>query len=166
MSGSTMGLSGGRVGAESLVHDRRQRPRNDAGSNGLDRFVTTTSRLTLEALSHQRASSLSCRTFGDLSHQNPVAEFRYVLRYWCGEFSRSAFKHGFSVDEIMHAIATAVVIVDLDADADPPKVVAIGTDQSGRWLESIWLRFGDRDVVIQAMSLRKVFHGFLDRGDW
>jgi len=37
-----MGLSRGRVSAESLVHDRGQRPRNDAGSNGLDRFVTPT----------------------------------------------------------------------------------------------------------------------------
>jgi len=53
----------------------------------------------------------------------------------------------------MHAVATAVV--DIDLDADPPKVPAIGADQSGRWLEVIWLRFGDRDVVIHAMSLRK-----------
>jgi len=82
------------------------------------------------------------------------------------EFSRSAFKHGLSVDEIMHAVATAVVVVDLDADADPPKVLAVGADQSGRWLEVIWLRFGDRDVVIHAMSLRKVFHELLERGEW
>jgi len=53
-----------------------------------------------------------------------------------------------------------------DVDADPPKALAIGADQSGRWLEVIWLRFGDRDVVIHAMSLRKVFHEFLERGDW
>lgn len=47
------------------------------------------------------------------------------------------FKHGFSVDEIMHAVATAVVVIDLDAGADPPKVLAIVADQSGRWLEVI-----------------------------
>ena len=80
--------------------------------------------------------------------------------------SCSAFNRGFSFDEIMHAVGTAVVVIDLDADSDPPKVLAIGTDQSGRWLEVIWLRFGDRDVVIHAMSLRKVFHEFLERGDW
>ncbi len=50
-----------------------------------------------------------------------------------------------------------------DVDADPPKVLAIGADQSGRWLEVIWLRFGDRDVVIHAMSLRKVSREFLER---
>lgn len=90
----------------------------------------------------------------------------YVLRFWHVEFGRSAFKHGCSVDEIMHAVATAVVVIDLDADADPPMVLAIGADQSGRWLEVIWLRFGDRDVVIQPMSLRKVFREFLERGEW
>jgi len=38
-----------------------------------------------------------------------------VLRITCVEFSRSAFKQGFSVDEIAHAVATAVVVIDLDA---------------------------------------------------
>ena len=75
------------------------------------------------------------------------------------------FQAWLSVDEIMHAVATAVVVIDLDADADLPKVLAIGADQSGRWLEVIWLRFSDRDVVIHAMNLRKVFHEFLERGD-
>jgi len=81
------------------------------------------------------------------------------------EFGRSGFKHGCSVDEIMHEVATAMVVIDLDVDAVPPKVLAIGADQSGRWLEVIWLRFGDRDVAIHAMSLRKVFQVFLERGD-
>ena len=57
------------------------------------------------------------------------------------------FQAWLSVDEIMHAVATAVVVIDLDADADLPKVLAIGADQSGRWLEVIWLRFSDRDVA-------------------
>ena len=108
----------------------------------------------------RKPSSLTCPT------ENACGVLVYVIRYLCVEFSRSAFKHGFSVDEIVHAIATAVVVVDLDADADPPKVLAIGADQSGRWLEVIWLRFSDREVVIHAMSLRKVFHEFLERGDW
>jgi cytochrome oxidase Cu insertion factor (SCO1/SenC/PrrC family) len=78
------------------------------------------------------------------------------------EFSRSAFRHGFDIIEIMHAIENAVVTVDLDPDSDPPKVLAVGADRSGRWVEVIWLRFAQVDVVIHAMKLRKVFEKFLE----
>jgi len=81
------------------------------------------------------------------------------------EFGRSAFKHGFSQGEILHAIDTAVVVVDLDPDSDPPKVLAIGVDPSGRWLEVVWLQFADRDVVIHAMRLRKRFMDLVEQGD-
>ncbi len=81
------------------------------------------------------------------------------------EFGTSAFKHGFTVEAIVHAVESAVVVADLDPDSDPPRVLAIGLDPDGRWLEVIWLELPDRDVVIHAMELRKVFFDLLPRGD-
>lgn len=75
------------------------------------------------------------------------------------------FKHGWTVDEITHAVDNAVVVVDLDLESDPPKVLAVGPDPAGRWLEVIWLRLSDRDLVIHAMKLRKVFERFLEGQD-
>lgn len=78
------------------------------------------------------------------------------------EIHQSSFKHGVAVEDIVHAVENAVEIIDLDAESDPPKVLAIGPDRSGRWLEIIWLRFVDHDLVIHAMKLRKVFERFLE----
>ena len=44
------------------------------------------------------------------------------------EFRCSAFKRGHSEPVILHAVEHAFVIVDLDPDADPPNVLAIGPD--------------------------------------
>lgn len=46
------------------------------------------------------------------------------------------------------------MVVDLEPDADPPRVLAIGPDPAGNLLEIIWLQFGDRQpIVIHAMAL-------------
>lgn len=81
------------------------------------------------------------------------------------EFAESAFRHGFTRSAIEHAVVHAVGVFDLEPDADPPKVVAIGVDPAGRWLEIIWLELPDADVVIHAMRLRKVFARLLESGD-
>lgn len=78
------------------------------------------------------------------------------------EIHRAALKHGVMVEDIIHAADNAIEIIDLDIESDPPKVLAIGPDRSGRWLEVIWLRFADEDLVIHAMRLRKVFERFLE----
>jgi len=78
------------------------------------------------------------------------------------EIHRSAFKHEVAVEDMVRAVDNAIGIFDLDAESDPPKVLAIGPDRSGRWLEVIWLRFVDRDLVIHAMRLRKVFERLLE----
>jgi len=78
------------------------------------------------------------------------------------EFHGSAFKHGCTIEEIIHAVDNAIAVVDLDPGSDPPRVLAIGPDQSARWLEVIWLRLLDRDLVIHAMKLRSVFERFLE----
>ena len=85
--------------------------------------------------------------------------FRITL-IGCG-FARSAFKHGVSREAIVHAVAHALTSIELDPDADPPKVLAIGPDPSGNLLEVIWLEFDEVEVVIHAMALRPVFYDLL-----
>lgn len=78
------------------------------------------------------------------------------------EFHRSAFKHGYDEEVIVHAVAHAIVIADLDPDADPPKVLAIGPDLAGNLLEVVWLELADDvELVIHAMQLRPVFYDLL-----
>ena len=82
------------------------------------------------------------------------------------EFHRSAFKHRYGESDILHAVSHALVIVDLEPDADPPKVLAIGPDPAGNLLEIIWLEFAEAvELVIHAMHLRSVFYDLLATGD-
>lgn len=54
------------------------------------------------------------------------------------------------------------MVVDLEPDADPPRVLAIGPDAAGNLLEIIWLELADdRRLVIHAMRLRPVFYDLL-----
>jgi len=56
-----------------------------------------------------------------------------------------------------------MVIVDLEPDEEPPKVLAIGPDQAGNLLEIIWIELAARrEVVIHVMGLRSAFLGLLD----
>jgi hypothetical protein len=78
------------------------------------------------------------------------------------EFHRSALKHGNNEAAILHAVEHAIVVVDLDPDADPPKVLGIGPDPAGNLLEVIWLELADDvELVIHAMDLRPVFYDLL-----
>ena len=78
------------------------------------------------------------------------------------EIHESARKHGVNDDDIWHAIAHAIEVLDLDPDADPPKVLAIGPDTAANLLEVIWLELDDdRDLVIHAMALRTTFSSLL-----
>ncbi|MDH3680726.1 MAG: hypothetical protein OEV40_12320 [Acidimicrobiia bacterium] len=82
------------------------------------------------------------------------------------EFHRSAVKHGHEEAVILHAVEHALVVVDLDPDADPPKVLAIGPDPAGNLLEVIWLELADDvELVIHAMNLRPVFYDLLPTGE-
>lgn len=66
-----------------------------------------------------------------------------------------------------HATDHAVVVVDLDTEGDPPKVLAIGPDRAGNLLEVIVLELADdRLLAIHAMRLRTTFYDLLPfRGD-
>jgi hypothetical protein len=81
------------------------------------------------------------------------------------EFHRSAARHGITEADIIHAVEHAMVVVDLDADADPPKVLFIGPSQDAQLLEVIILNLADdRQLAIHAMPLRPTFHDLLLQG--
>jgi len=78
------------------------------------------------------------------------------------EIYRTANKHGINDTAIFHAIDNALTVVDLEPDADPPKVLAIGPDHAGNLLEIIWLELADgAELVIHAMALRPTFYDLL-----
>lgn len=78
------------------------------------------------------------------------------------EIHRSAHKHGYSDQAISHAVDNAITVVDLQPEADPPRVLAIGPDFSGNLLEVIWLELGaGRQLAIHAMALRPGFFNLL-----
>lgn len=78
------------------------------------------------------------------------------------EIHRSARKHGTLDAAILHALDNALTVIDLDPDADPPKVLAIGLDHGGNLLEIIWLELADdANLVIHAMPLRRTFYDLL-----
>ena len=80
------------------------------------------------------------------------------------EIHRSARRHGVSDADILHAVDHPVVVVDVDPDADPPKVLVIGPDISGNLLELFVLELADdRLLTIHAMPLRRSFHGLLPK---
>jgi hypothetical protein len=78
------------------------------------------------------------------------------------EVHRSARRHGISDAAILHARDHAVTVVDLEPEADPPKVLAIGPDHAGKLLEIVWIELAeDVSLVINAMPLRPSFYDLL-----
>lgn len=78
------------------------------------------------------------------------------------EVHRSANRHGVSDDDVIHAVTHEVVSVDLEPDADPPKVLVVGPDRSGNLLEVMVLVLDDdRLLAIHAMRLRRQFYELL-----
>jgi hypothetical protein len=81
------------------------------------------------------------------------------------QIHRSARRHGIRDADIRHAVDHPVVVVDLDAESDPPKVLAIGPDRAGNLLEVILLDLAaDELLAIHAMPLRPAFHDLLPQG--
>lgn len=90
----------------------------------------------------------------------------YLYYGYSVEFHRSAARHGVPPGEVLHAVKHALVVVDMDPDADPPKVLVIGPRHDGQLLEVIILALvGDRELVIHAMALRPTFYSLLPEGD-
>ena len=67
---------------------------------------------------------------------------------------------------MIHAVEHALLVVDMDPDADPPKVLVIGPGTDGQLLEVIILSLAnDRQLVIHSMALRPTLHDLLPEGD-
>lgn len=97
-----------------------------------------------------------------MNRTRPSIQQDFVLRYSGVEIHDTARKHGVSDADILHAIAHAIEVLDLEPDADPPKVLAIGPDTAANLLEVVWLELdADRDLVIHAMPLRATFFSLL-----
>jgi hypothetical protein len=61
-----------------------------------------------------------------------------------------------------HATSHPIVVVDLDPDADPPKLLVIGPDRAGNLLEVIVLELAaEQRLAIHAMALRPALHNLL-----
>jgi len=82
------------------------------------------------------------------------------------EIHRSARRHGVHDADIRHATEHALVVVDLDPDADPPKLLVIGPDRAGNLREVIILTLADdRLLAIHAMALRDMYYDLLPGGE-
>lgn len=81
------------------------------------------------------------------------------------EVHRSARKHDARDEDVVHAVMHEIVSVDLDPDADPPKVLVIGPDTAGNLLGIIVLVLeDDQSIATHAMKLRRQFYEFLPGG--
>lgn len=82
------------------------------------------------------------------------------------EIHQSARRHGIADADVLHAIGRPVVVVDVEPDSDPPKVLVIGPDRTGNFLEVIVLELADeRFLAIHAMPLRRSLHPLLPLED-
>jgi len=77
------------------------------------------------------------------------------------DIHRSARRHGVADEDIHHALDHPIVVVDLEPEADPPSLLAIGPDRSGNLLEIIVLELADELLAIHAMALRKRYRRLL-----
>jgi hypothetical protein len=68
---------------------------------------------------------------------------------------RSARKHGIVDEDVHHACDHVLVVDQLDAESDSPKLLVVGPDRAGRLLEVVVLVLADeRLMAIPAMPLR------------
>ena len=67
-------------------------------------------------------------------------------------------------DDVLHAVARALVVADMGDDESPLRTLVLGPDRSGNMLEVIVLHFDDgREMAIHAMRMRIHYRGLLPR---
>jgi hypothetical protein len=82
------------------------------------------------------------------------------------DIHQSARRHGVTDEYIAHAAGHPLVVIDLDPDSDPPKLLVVGPDPAGNLLEVIVLELADdRHMAIHAMPLRPTYYDLLPRGE-
>jgi hypothetical protein len=72
----------------------------------------------------------------------------------------SAFKHGIAEADILHAYANAVRLVEVEQYGED-RLIDIGPDRAGNWLELVAMPADEADRIIHADRLRPKFYEFL-----
>jgi uncharacterized DUF497 family protein len=72
----------------------------------------------------------------------------------------SAFKHGIVEADILHAYANAVRLVEVEQYGEE-RLIVIGPDRAGNWLELVAMPAEDADRIILPGRLRPKFYEFL-----
>ncbi|HMS14228.1 MAG TPA: hypothetical protein PKD80_14095 [Microthrixaceae bacterium] len=79
------------------------------------------------------------------------------------EFHSSASKHDVAEEEVVHALAHALVEFDLGDDDSPTRRLVLGPDRAGNLLEIVVLSFDDdREMVIHAMRMRSKYQVLIE----
>ena len=87
----------------------------------------------------------------------------FVLRYAELEIHETALKHGISNLDIHHVCANSSDIFELDQESDEIKILIIGPDSAGNFLEVIGLEINDQSLlIIHAMKIRKSMVNLLE----
>lgn len=72
----------------------------------------------------------------------------------------SAFKHGIAEADILHAFVNAIRLVEIEKYGEE-RLIVIGPDRAGAWLELVAVPAEDASRVIHADQLRPKFYEFL-----
>lgn len=72
----------------------------------------------------------------------------------------SAFRHGIAEADILHAFRNAVRLVEIEQYGEE-RLVVIGPDRAGNWLELVAMPAHDADRIIHADRLRPKFYELL-----
>lgn len=72
----------------------------------------------------------------------------------------SAFKHGIAAADVLHAYVNAVRLVEIEQYGEE-RLIIIGPDRAGNWLELVAMPAHDADRIIHADRLRPKFYEFL-----
>jgi hypothetical protein len=76
--------------------------------------------------------------------------------------AQSALKHGYSIEEISHAYDLYAFEGIIDDGADPPKVLTVGPDSAGNFVELVGARQPNDDHLIwHAMRCRRQYLNLL-----
>ncbi|MGL5867382.1 MAG: hypothetical protein ACRCYX_16180 [Dermatophilaceae bacterium] len=72
----------------------------------------------------------------------------------------SAFRHGISEADILHAYTNAIRLVEIEQYGED-RLIVIGPDRAGNWLELVAMPTKETDRIIHADRLRPKFYDFL-----
>ena len=71
-----------------------------------------------------------------------------------------AFRHGIAEADIMHAYTNAVRLVEVEQHGEE-RLIVIGPDRAGNWLELVAMPADGANRIIHADRLRPKFYEFL-----